>query len=113
LTPTGSWAVAKTPNLKKNNQVQQCAQKRQDDHWDPDPVGMKAAQERAGSGTESNGGDPDGQTKPIEGGQEGADALKESEEEAGPGNRALRVPRFLYDPLAEFSAAGTGTDRSR
>jgi hypothetical protein len=93
LPPLRGRATAQPADLREDDQIQQGANEREDDHWDAERIGMEAAHHSARSRTEGEGSQADGEAQTICRSKEGTDALQESEEETRPGDSALNAYR--------------------
>jgi hypothetical protein len=102
LTPLRCGATAQPTNLGKDRKVEQGAEEGEANHGDAESVRVEAIHHRAGTGTEHERAEPDSEAQTVCRSEEGADALQQSKEEAGPGDCARNAYRiFLY--LDRFS----------
>lgn len=84
LAPGGSGTAAEPAHLPEGEKVEQRTEESDEHHGKADGVGVEAFGEMPGRGGQDKRADANEETDSVKGDEGAADALKESEEEAGP-----------------------------
>src|SRR3954463_16590429 len=85
--------TAQPAHLREHYEIQERADDGEDDHWNPERIGMEVIHHGARSCTEDQRAEADGEAQTICRSKESAHALQEGEEEARPGDGALNASR--------------------
>ena len=95
LAPLRCSATAQPADLGKDCKIQQGANHGEANHGDAKGVRVEAIYHSAGTGTQHERAEADGQAQTICRSKEGADALQKSKEEAGPGDYTRNARRIF------------------